>query len=152
MSNEQVVGAEILDEDDREYLNIPIAVWGGKSARVQTLNAKELIDVIEHGGTNIGYKLIALCMVDTQGRQVFREKDAPLLEITDPEQNPAAAAAIDAAVARVKLKNPKAITQLSEALVKVNNITLKTANDGTPPVDDVKNDSGETATDVSPTS
>ena len=50
----------------------------------------------------------------------------------------------------MKLKNPKAINEIAEALIKMNSITLKTA-DGPLPVDEIKNDSGEALTDASPT-
>lgn len=142
----RVVGSEILDQDDREYELVDVPVWKGQ-ARVQSLNAAELFDVIEHGGTNVGLKLIALCQVDAEGRQVFRAPDAPILTITDTD-------AMTAAVERVKQKNPKAINALADALIKINGITMKAPDAGPnalPPVDEIKNDSGETPTGVSPT-
>lgn len=139
---ERVVGSEIADWDDREYEEIPVKVWKAK-ARVQTLNAKELTDLIEVGGTGIGYRLVALCLVDPAGRQVFRAKDAPFLTPKD-------AVAMDAAVERVMLKNPKAIAELSDALIKANGITLKTA-DAVTQADDLKKNSEATPTDALPT-
>lgn len=138
---DRVVSFDTLAEDDREYQEIPVAVWKA-NARVQTLNGKELVDVLEHGGVNIGYKLIALCLVDASGRQVFRLPDEDVLDIKNTE-------AIEAAVERVKLKNPKAINEIAEALIVINGITLKKA-DAEQKADDVKNDSGETPIDVSP--
>lgn len=140
-SGERVVDWAVVNEDDREYAYIPVAVWKAR-ARVQTLNAKELTDIIEVGGVNIGFKLIALCVVDKDGRQVFRSQDQPVLDIKDTE-------AMETAIALVKQKNPKAINELAEALIKMNGITMKTP-DAPEPENEIKNDSGVTATDASP--
>lgn len=131
----------LISEDDREYLTVPVTVWNA-DARVQTLNAKELTDLIEHGGTNVGFKLVALCLVDDDGRQVFRLDDEPVLDITDTER-------MTSAVGRVMQKNPKAINELADALIKLNSITMKTP-EAQAQADEIKNDSGETATDALP--
>ena len=84
---ERIVNWETIGEDDREYALIPVKVWKA-NARVQSLNAKELTDLIDDGtkgGVNIGFKLIALCLVDDTGRQVFRLPDEPVLDITNTE-------------------------------------------------------------------
>lgn len=140
-SGERVVDWAVVNEDDREYAYVPVAVWKAR-ARVQTLNAKELTDVIEVGGVNIGFKLIALCVVDKEGRQVFRGEDEPILDIKNTE-------AMEVAIERVKQKNPKAINELAEALIKMNGITMK-APEAVAEADEIKNDSGETPIDVSP--
>jgi hypothetical protein len=131
----------LITEDDREYLDVHVTVWNAE-ARVRTLNAKELTDLIAHGGTNVGFKLVALCLVDDEGRQVFRLEGEPELDITNTE-------AMTAAVDRVMQKNPKAINELAEALIKLNSITMKTP-EAEAQANDVKNDSGETATDGLP--
>lgn len=148
---DRIVGAEIMDQDDRDYITIPIAAWKGK-ARIQSLNAKELTDIVQFGGTNIGYKLIAVCQVDGAGRQVFRLADEPPLSVMDPAtaDGTEATARLDAAIERIKQRNPKAIEELAKALLKLNDISLST-KDAEAKATEGKNDSGETPTDGSPT-